>query len=564
MYKSEIRASQIISLAARVRKEGYKKYLRKIRLVKIRGFTDKEIRFDFPVTALVGPNGAGKTTILGAAALIYESVQPRRFFAKSGTYDDSMKGWRVEYELIDRDRPSSPSVTRTASYLKAKWNRDAVPREVVVIGIARTLPATERRDLYKFVGSDFKGVNEEILSPDVVTAVKKILGKDADNYLRVDADKSGKSSIFAVRNSAVPSESYSEFHFGAGEASIIRIVSQVEKAADASLILIEEIENGLHPIATRRLVEYLIDVARRKSCQVIFTTHSNDALAPLPNEAVWSTYRGRLTQGKLDVSALRTLTGQIDARLAVFTEDAFGELLADVTLRAYAQTKNLDRSGIKVHGLGGAAPARDHTRFHNSNPTRSFPAVCLLDGDKRMEVGFDANEVQMAGVTPTPTDAYDIVYGPGDSDPEEYVFDQIYDNLEVIGNLIGKLTIAMQLDTPMQSRVRASIIERSNTNGDRHTIFAQVGEDLDFLSESVVQRAFVTTWAYAFPDEVDAIWSPCLALLPKYKEPKYKGEEVGVDGGSRSGNDADAARNGDNKNEEQKSSVDAVRGAAIR
>lgn len=72
----------------------------------------------------------------------------------------------------------------------------------------------------------------------------------------------------------------------------------------------------------------------------------------------------------------------------------------------------------------------------------------------------------------------------------------------------------MQLDTPMQARVRASIEERSKTNRDRHLIYGQIGEDLDFLSESLVQRAFVTTWAYAFPDEVDAMWSPCHDLIP--------------------------------------------------
>jgi energy-coupling factor transporter ATP-binding protein EcfA2 len=514
--QSEIRESQIAALSDRVRKRSYAKYLSAMRLVKLRGFRDCEIRFDFPVTALVGPNGAGKTTILGAAGLIYDTVPPRRFFAKSGSYDDTMKGWRIEYELIDRDRhtAASTAVVRTASYLRAKWNRDAVARSVVVIGISRTLPVTERKDLYRFIGSDFHGVNEEVFAEPVVKAVEHILGKPAANYLRVDADRAGLWSIFAVRNAEQPDQNYSEFHFGAGEASIIRIVSRIEQAPDESLILIEEIENGLHPVATRRLVEYLIDVARRKACQVIFTTHSNDALAPLSNEAVWSSYRGRLTQGKLDVAALRTLTGQIEARLAIFTEDAFDEMFADVTLRAYGQRLGVDRSSIKIHALGGAAPARDHTRFHNSNPTRSFPAVCLLDGDKRTENGYEPRVVSVNQPGQTQGVGADIIYGPGETDPEAVVFEQIRLNLDEIGNLLGKLTLALQLDTPMQARVRASIIERSSTNWDRHLIYAQIGEDLDFLSESLVQRAFITTWAYAFPAEVDAIWAPCHDLIP--------------------------------------------------
>jgi energy-coupling factor transporter ATP-binding protein EcfA2 len=512
--RSEVRDSEIHALVDRVRKEGYRKYLRRMRLLKVRGFLGAEIRFDFPVTALVGPNGAGKTTILGAAGLIYESVLPRRFFAKSGKYDDSMQGWKIEYDLIDRDRPGPANLSRTASYPKAKWNRDAVSRGVAIIGIARTLPANERKDLYKFVGADFVGVSEKVLKPEVTQAVERILGKDAENYLQVDADRTGKSSIFAVRSAGDPGESYSEFHFGAGEASIIRIVSEIETVPDYSLILIEEIENGLHPVATRRLVDYLIEVARRKSCQILFTTHSNDALAPLPNDAVWSSYQGRLTQGKLDVAALRTLTGQIRARLAIFTEDAFDELFADATLRAYGRTRPIDRAGIKIHALGGAAPARDHTRFHNSNPTRSFPAMCLLDGDKRLEDGFMPEQVIFDHALSSGRYA-DIVFAPGESSPEEYVFDRIVENIDKVGNLLGKLTLALLLDTPMQERVRESINRRSKTNHDRHNVFAQVGEDLDFLSETVVKRAFVNTWANAFPVEVARIWDPAADLLPR-------------------------------------------------
>ena len=514
--RSEIRDSTITSLSDRVRKRAYTKYLTGMRLEKLRGFKDCEIRFDFPVTALIGPNGAGKTTILGAAGLIYDSVPPRRFFAKSGAYDDSMRGWRIEYELVDRERPGSPtSVGRTASYLKAKWNRDAVARSVVISGIGRTLPASERKDTYRFIGSDFTGVREVAFSQDVVKAVEHILGKAAANYLQVDADKLGKSSIYAVRNPAVEDENYSEFHFGAGEASIIRIVSRIEEAPNDSLLLIEEIENGLHPVATRRLVEYLIDVAKRKSCQVIFTTHSNDALAPLPTEAVWSSYRGRLTQGKLDVAALRTLTGQVEAQLAVFTEDEFAAMFADVTLRAYCQAKGYELAGIEIHSLGGASPARDHTRFHNSNPLRKFRAVALLDGDKRGEDGYESREITEAtdnDETPTAGRA-DIIYGPGDSHPETAVFEDIHDNLDQIGNLLGKLTLALQLDTPMQGRVRQAIEERRRTNRDVHVVFAQIGEDLDFLAESLVQRAFLTTWANAFPEKVAEIWDPCTSLF---------------------------------------------------
>ncbi|MFI6887785.1 ATP-dependent nuclease [Streptosporangium canum] len=511
--KSEIRNSDINALSLRVNKKAYDKYLRRMRLIKLRGFLDREVTFDFPVTALVGPNGSGKTTILGAAALIHGKVLPRQFFAKSGKYDDSMKNWKVEYELLDKREQSSTTISRTASYLKAKWNRDAVEREVHVFGVSRTIPASERKDLSKFIGASFEGFSEEQLTEPVIEAVESILGKDARSYLRVSV-KSGDLSIFASQ----PNEQgagYSEFHFGAGEASVIRIVSQIESSADNALILIEEIENGLHPVATRRLVEYLIKVAKRKSCQVIFTTHSNDALFPLPNEAVWVAYRGEIKQGKLDVSSLRALTGQIDARLAVFTEDRFGEMVADVSLRTYCQKHGIDRSGIDIHKLGGAAPARDHTRFHNSSPARRFFAVALLDGDKRGESGFEPNTIELPkhALADGVTKADDILYIPGEDSPESHIIDRILDGFDSVPNLLGKLTISLHLDTFMQEKVRQAVTQRTYTNHDRHNIFAQIGEDLDFLSEELVQRAFITTWSYAYPNDIDAIWDSARDLL---------------------------------------------------
>jgi predicted ATPase len=68
-YKSEIRPSDIEALEDKVARSNYRKYLKRLILKRVRGFTDREITFDFPVTALVGPNGGGKTTILGAMPL---------------------------------------------------------------------------------------------------------------------------------------------------------------------------------------------------------------------------------------------------------------------------------------------------------------------------------------------------------------------------------------------------------------------------------------------------------------------------------------------------------------
>jgi ABC-type multidrug transport system ATPase subunit len=490
-FKSEIRDSEIRALREKVSGGNYGKYLKRVVLKKIRGFTDREVTFDFPVTALVGPNGGGKTTVLGASALVYRSVAPGRFFAKSGKYDESMQGWSVEYDLIDKELSPRISVQRTASFRKAKWNRKAVSREVHVFGVSRTVPATERRELVKAIGSRFSAAREVDLDKAVVEKVEGILGKDMKGYSRLSVDKQGRVTLFAA--STPGGDAYSEFHFGAGEASVIRIVASIEAASENSLILVEEIENGLHPVATRRMVEYLIDVADRKSCQVIFTTHSNDALAPLPSTAIWAAYDGEVTQGKLDVKALRTITGQIEAKLAIFVEDEFAERLVATALR-YAGSVEMD--AIKIHAMGGANPAVTVNEQHNLSPASKFPSVCLVDGDQQALV-----------------DPGKAVYAlPGTRAPESHIFDSV---VSVLDTVAARLTVSMQLPPSVQERVKTVVRERARTNRDPHLIYEQIGEDLDFTAGAIVASAFMAIWAQEFRGELEAMIAPFADRIPK-------------------------------------------------
>lgn len=487
---SQVRDSDVAALTEKVSKGNYGKYLKRVLLKKVRGFADREVTFDFPVTALVGPNGGGKTTILGAAAMIYKDVPPRRFFAKSGKYDESMKDWAIEYDLIDRDLKERITLQRTASFKALKWNRKAVDREVLIFGVARTVPATEKRELSRALGGTYEAKSEATLPEQVAEEVQKILGKPISGYSRLNVDEQGRVSFFA--GNTLEGEKYSEFHFGAGEASVIRIVAEVEAAPDNSLILIEEIENGLHPVATRSMVEYLIDVARRKSCQVIFTTHSNDALGPLPSHAIWAAYNGEVLQGKLDIRALRTITGQIKASLAVFVEDSFAERMVITALR-YG---GIEMDAVKVHAMGGWGPAITVNEQHNQDPTATFKSVCLLDGDQRGK----ADETSR------------IFALPGDQSPEAHVFQRVFDRLD---NEAARLAVSMQLPSGSQERVKDAVRQCLLTNRDRHLIFGQIGDLLDFTAEETVENAFLAIWAQTNRDEVDELLAGFIDELPR-------------------------------------------------
>jgi len=173
MWQSEIRPSEIEGLSNKVSERKYGKYLYKMTIKKLRGMEDQPIVFDFPVTAIIGPNGGGKTTILGAAACAYKDALPRRFFTKSGKYDNTMQDWSIEYELIDRAINKSDSFRRTSSFKKSRWKRDAPNRKLIIFGVSRTVPASERSELNKCAGSGFKvpKTREKIFNESIVKHV---------------------------------------------------------------------------------------------------------------------------------------------------------------------------------------------------------------------------------------------------------------------------------------------------------------------------------------------------------------------------------------------------------
>jgi hypothetical protein len=76
---------------------------------------------------------------------------------------------------------------------------------------------------------------------------------------------------------------------------------------------------------------------------------------------------------------------------------------------------------------------------------------------------------------------------------------------ERLDELAARLTVSMQLPSGRQEDVKRIVRERMRTNRDRHVIFRQIGDDLDFTSEFVVMSAFLSVWAQEYSDEVRAL-----------------------------------------------------------
>lgn len=492
MFQSEIRPSQINDLFEKVRNRNYGKYLLKIIVAKARGIENRTIEFDFPVTAIVGPNGGGKTTILGAAAILYKSVSPALFFAKSGKYDASMLNWKIEYEAIDQQARANDTVRRTAKYHNLKWARNTLDREVLVFGVSRTVPAAERKELRRCVSNKFEVDDDRIddLSEAVASSVAAVLDKDVSGYKHIRVDDRGYVTLLSGVN--VAGESFSEFHFGAGESSVIRMVLQLEAAGNNALVLIEEIENGLHPVATIRMVEYLIELAERKRLQAVFTTHSNDALLPLPNNAIWASVNGELYKGKLDIRSLRAISGQISSRLVVFVEDDFAALWVR---HIFSSISDVALDSISIHPMKGDGTALKVHDHHRIDPSAQQPSVCIIDGDSTQEESAENFVLRLPGQC-----------------PESAVFDSVLENIEEVS---GELAVALLKPYEYESQLRGAMESVRNTNRDPHLLYAQLGKRIGFVSEARVKEAFLAVWSRLNTPYIDHVSEALGELIPK-------------------------------------------------
>lgn len=383
-----------------------------------------------------------------------------------------MQDWSIEYEIIDKALSPRSPLQRTASFKKLKWNRDAMARQALLFGVSRTVPASERKELLSCTARKFSVPDSRVLnfSREINDAVSRILGKDVTGFKQIKVHASGHVTLLTGLTRA--GVQYSEFHFGAGESSVIRMVASIENAADNTLVLIEEIENGLHPVATIKLVEYLIWASERKKIQVIFTTHSNEALHPLPSKAVWSATSNKLFQGKLDVASLRAITGQIETASVIFVEDEFAKTWVEAILRQGSR-EAIDQ--FQVHAMSGDGTAVAMNKYHNANPAIPFPSVCVIDGDSRQSDSTTEKVYRL----------------PGNS-PEAHVFDECVSIWAQIG---GKLSVALLQRFEDSEAILEACRDIRRSNKDTHLLFSQLGERLGLIPERTVASAFTTLWA---------------------------------------------------------------------
>lgn len=185
---------------------------------------------------------------------------------------------------------------------------------------------------------------------------------------------------------------YTEAFAGSGEFAICRIVAELLRAPDKSLILLDEPEVSLHPGAQERLIAFLAKTARTKKHQIVLATHSPTIVNLLPSEAI-KVFISDPTSGQVKIPKQSSLSSEAffylgastNGKLTVVVEDV---LAGAIVKRALSSLGEAIASRFEVrHYPGGSQTLWKHYLPIFAAEQRSDVLV-LLDGDKEPDIEF--------------------------------------------------------------------------------------------------------------------------------------------------------------------------------
>lgn len=368
--------------------------LAEVRLRNLRGIRNLSVPFPYPVSVLAGPNGCGKSTVLFACACAYRvpgsgvrdyvptSLFPN--FTGGGTgLSDAAEATELEFHYLDKGERVSMVWRRgkawNRSYMGRK-NGQQPERPLYLRTLANLTSPSEVRSLLQLVRQD---LHTEEITEDLLIFAHRVLPRRYRTLSRIASQS--KELLFAELEGGSQAR-YSEFHMSAGERAILRISKDVS-ALDDALILVDEIDTGLHPYTQQQMMLELQRIALRRHLQVIVTSHSPVVLDSVPPEARIFLDRDEETSEVRRAPLYRdvlqkALYGQSRDRLSILCEDEVAEGL----LHGFMDTLN-PKIGLRHDDY---IIGRDTGREEFSGHIRTLGKfrrlddfLLVLDGDSR-------------------------------------------------------------------------------------------------------------------------------------------------------------------------------------
>ena len=420
--------------------------LSEVRIRNLRGIRDLRVPFSYPVSVLAGPNGCGKSTVLFASACAYKvpGAGTRVFvpsalfpnFTGGGTnLKDEQEGTEIEFHYLDNGERTAMMWRRGKA-----WGRNFMGRrggkqpegQLYLRTLANLTNPSEVRSILHLARRDPQA---EEVTEDLLLFAYRILPRRYLKLSSITSQTKDKDLLFAELGLKEGIEArYSEFHMSAGERAILRISREISRLQNA-IILIDEIEAGLHPYTQKKVMLELQRLALRNNLQIIVASHSPVVLESVPEDARIFLDRDEETAEVKRVEAYRdiiqkALYGQSNNTLSILCEDK----VAEGVIRGFMDILNpkleIGHDDIMISSDTGKNEFIGHIRTL-SKIEKIDDFLFVLDGDARdLEVDYK-NTASKYGQRVEP------LFLPGDSSPEKWIWDKLKAESEAYAKGLG-------------------------------------------------------------------------------------------------------------------------------
>ena len=400
-------------------------FLAEIHLQGIRGIDDLRVVFDYPVSVIAGGNASGKSTVLFAAACAYKvpgagvkDFVPSTLFPdyrpRVGAREDEKGEVIFDFDYATSDGRQSMRWRRIKGWNRSflgRKNAHQPERPLYLRTLSNLSNPSEVRGVLSLSYLQ-SAPNETPLTASQIEFAQQML---PFSYAEVVNLSSGnKNLLFASQESGA---AYSELHMAAGERSILRLSQEIAQL-DGALVLIDEVEAGLHPWVQQLLMLQLQQLALRNNLQVIVTSHSPVVLDSVP--AHGRIFLERDDTGRVTVRpAFRdvvqdALYGRSGDALNLLCEDDAAEGMLHGVFDDLLPRQKIRRESIRIGRDTSASEFPTHAKaFRKFGQIRNF--VFVLDGDKR-DSDLEGRIRKDAGID------VPVLFLPGRDAPEVWIW----------------------------------------------------------------------------------------------------------------------------------------------
>jgi len=336
-----------------------------ITLKNIKGI--REMVFPFPekkgVYVLTGANGCGKTSLLVALCRLGDKLA----FTHYRVNTNALAGLKIDAYQNATITYSHDMESVTYSRKGIRW----VPNPRTKSNFIGTFPFVNTLFVsttgMRFFAQDILYARRPTMTPvsaNIITPMNQILGTDKFNDLKYITVKGKKgrqrqlhrnNKLYVIKDAA--GNFYSELNFSLGERLLLNTLDLLENISPRTLLLIDEVELALHPVAQIRFYDYLKKQASSKNLAVVISTHSSSLI----KHADTRIYLEKDSYGKVSILTdcfpayiLRTVASDEDRRpdFIFFVEDIMAQRYLNAFIRKFlADVKRL--IDYKVICVGG-------------------------------------------------------------------------------------------------------------------------------------------------------------------------------------------------------------------